>query len=281
MKRSELIHQIKAKQSMLCVGLDTDLDKIPEHLKRLEDPIFAFNKEIIDHTLDHAVAYKLNLAFYERHGVKGWESLVKTVNYLPNDVFKIADAKRGDIGNTADMYAKAFFDQMNFDSITLSPYMGRDSIEPFLNYADKWAIVLGLTSNNGSADIQLKKMEGGSRHVYEEVIEVVSSWGNSENIMFVVGATRGESIQHIREMLPDHFFLVPGVGAQGGSLMEVCKYGLNRDAGLLINSSRGIIYSGSGIDFTVKAELSARSLRNEMKDLLTSMAITKSYFEGN
>lgn len=268
MTREELYEQIQKKKSFLCVGLDTDLDKIPEHLKSLEDPIFAFNKEIIDQTRDLCVSYKLNLAFYERYGSAGWKSLERTVEYIPNEHFKIADAKRGDIGNTADMYAKAFFEEMNFDAVTLSPYMGSDSIKPFLKYPGKWAIILGLTSNKGAEDFQLKELETGSKF-YEEVMRVASDWGSADNIMFVVGATKEEHFAHIRKIIPNHFLLVPGVGAQGGSLKEVCHYGMNDHVGLLINSSRGIIYKGSGIDFGEMAKKAALELSNEMKKILT------------
>jgi len=275
MKRRELVEQIKLKGSYLCVGLDTDIDKIPEHLKRLDDPIFAFNKEIIDQTQDLCVAYKLNTAFYESQGVKGWESLQKTVEYIPDNLFKIADAKRGDIGNTADMYAKAFFEQMNFDAITLSPYMGRDSIVPFLSNEGKWAIILALTSNIGSADFQMKKISGKAEGqlLFESVIETCKSWGSEENIMFVIGANQEEYFKSIRKIVPDHFLLVPGIGAQGGSLAEVSRKALNKDAGLLINASRSIIYKSQGPDFGEEAKKAAKVLRDEMKELLTSGGI--------
>ncbi len=274
MKRSELVEQIKRKQSFLCVGLDTDINKIPEHLKRLEDPIFAFNKEIIDRTKEYCVSYKLNLAFYESMGLEGWKSLERTIEYIPSDLFTIADAKRGDIGNTADMYARAFFDQLNFDSITVAPYMGKDSVTPFLNHEGKWTIILGLTSNVGSADFQTKEMLSDSKkELYQQVIETSASWGNEDNTMFVVGATKAEYFQKIRQIVPEHFLLVPGVGAQGGSLQDVCEHGMNDDIGLLINSSRGIIYAGNGPEFGDEAAKSAEKLQMEMKEILTSRGL--------
>jgi len=271
MKRSELIDQIKSKESYLCIGLDTDINKIPKHLLELDDPIFEFNKEIIDQTKDLCVSYKLNLAFYESQGIKGWESLQKTVEYIPDTIFKIADAKRGDIGNTANMYAKAFFEQMNFDAVTLSPYMGKDSITPFLSIEGKWAIILGLTSNAGSEDFQMQKVknDSGEKYLFESVIERCKSWGSDENTMFVVGATKEEYFKSIRTIVPNHFLLVPGVGAQGGSLKEVSRNGLNKDTGLLINSSRGIIYKSDGPNFGEEAKKSAQILRDEMKEILT------------
>lgn len=268
MTRKQLVQEIKKKSSYLCVGLDTDIKKIPQHLHKLEDPIFAFNKEIIDATKDLCVSYKLNLAFYESLGFEGWKSLVKTVDYIPESHFKIADAKRGDIGNTADMYARAFFESMNFDAVTLSPYMGRDSIQPFLEYNGKWAIILGLTSNAGSADFQTQMLDSGSK-LYEKVITECATWGSPDNMMFVIGATKSDQFSEIRKLIPDHFLLVPGVGAQGGSLSEVSNNGLTNEIGLLINSSRGIIYQSSGIDFAEKARISAESIQKEMKVLLT------------
>lgn len=272
MRKSELISEIKKKQSYLCVGLDTDLQKIPKHLRKLDDPVFEFNKAIIDHTKEYCVAYKLNLAFYESLGIQGWNSLMKTVAYIPENMFKIADAKRGDIGNTAEMYARAFFETMNFDAVTLSPYMGKDSITPFLQYEGKWAIILGLTSNPGSADFQMKSITETKRklELFEYVIETCATWGSPENTMFVIGATRTDQISRIRKIIPDHFMLVPGVGAQGGSLIEVSRIGLNRECGLLINSSRGIIYNSPDEDFAAKAGISSSLLQNEMKDLLIS-----------
>lgn len=256
MTRQDLINQIKEKKSFLCVGLDTDITKIPEHLLADEDPIFAFNKAIIEATEDLCVAYKPNIAFYESYGVKGWQSLQKTWEILPKNCFSIADAKRGDIGNTSKMYAQAFFDQhvsgMGFDSITIAPYMGKDSVTPFLEFDNKWAIVLALTSNEGSKDFQ-NFTNSDTKQLFEEVIDKVNTWGTPENLMYVVGATRGEGFIKIREHAPDHFLLVPGVGAQGGSLADVCKYGMNKDCGLLVNSTRGIIYASKGKDFAEKA----------------------------
>jgi len=266
MNRKQLIDQIKLKQSFLCVGLDTDLTKIPQHLLNTDDPVFEFNKRIIDATEEFAVAYKPNIAFYEMLGPTGWESLKKTLDYIPENIFTIADAKRGDIGNTSGYYAKAFYDTYNFDSITLAPYMGVDSIQPFLR-DDKWAIILGLTSNEGAIDFQKLELKNGSM-LFEEVIRKSASWGSTENMMFVVGATRGEMIGQVRKIIPDHFFLVPGVGAQGGSLEEVCKYGLNNDVGLLVNSSRGIIYAGDEIDFEKHVFEAAKDLQLQMKRIL-------------
>jgi orotidine-5'-phosphate decarboxylase len=244
--------------------LDTDLNKLPKHLLKEEDPIFEFNKQIIDATAEFAVAYKPNVAFYEAHGAKGWESLEKTVNYLPKNIFSIADAKRGDIGNTSALYAQAFFKKMNFDAITVAPYMGEDSVTPFL-VADKWVILLVHTSNPGSADFQLITSKSSSKKLFEEVIEKSQHWGNPDNMMYVVGATRADQIGSIRKLAPHHFFLVPGVGAQGGSLAEVSKHGLNPQAGLLVNSSRSIIYASNGEDFADKAREEAKKLHDEMK----------------
>ena len=252
MTRRELIHQIREKGSFLCVGLDTDLKKIPEHLLDCEDPIFEFNKAIIDATLPYTVAYKPNIAFYEAHGIKGWEALKKTVDYLPDSVFKIADAKRGDIGNTSSMYARAFFEEMNFDAVTVAPYMGGDSVKPFLEFENKWVILLAATSNPSFEDFQSQPLSNGQR-LFEKVIETSSKWGSPENLMYVVGATRPEQLKEIRSIVPDHFMLIPGVGAQGGSLEDVSKAGLNQDCGLLVNSSRGIIYKSRGKDFALVA----------------------------
>ncbi|MDZ7607778.1 MAG: orotidine-5'-phosphate decarboxylase [Cyclobacteriaceae bacterium] len=271
MTREELIAQIKKKKSFLCVGLDTDIKKIPQHLLKFQDPVFEFNKQIIDATIDYAVAYKPNLAFYESLGAAGWESLEKTVEYLPKDVFKIADAKRGDIGNTSGLYARAFFEHMNFDAITVAPYMGEDSVKPFLEYPGKWAILLALTSNKGSADFQTKFLDGGTKHLYEEVLEKSSRWGTTDNMMYVVGATKAESLAHIRTLVPDHFLLVPGVGAQGGSLSEVARYGMNKDCGLLVNASRSIIYADDSINFAAAAAREAKLLQEEMEQLLGSI----------
>ncbi|WP_333862680.1 orotidine-5'-phosphate decarboxylase [Sphingobacterium sp.] len=268
MTRAELIHQIKAKRSFLCVGLDTDLTKIPEHLLDDEDPIYSFNKAIIDATADLCVAYKPNIAFYECYGIKGWQSLQKTWAALPKDCFSIADAKRGDIGNTSGRYAMAFFDEktsgLGFDSITIAPYMGKDSVTPFLDFTDKWAIVLALTSNEGSLDFQNFENKEGLQ-LFEQVIDKVNTWGTPDNLMYVVGATRGEGFIKIREHAPDHFLLVPGVGAQGGSLEDVCKFGMNKDCGLLVNSTRGIIYASKGRDFAERAREEALALQKEME----------------
>ncbi|GGH19495.1 orotidine-5'-phosphate decarboxylase [Sphingobacterium alkalisoli] len=268
MTRTELIQQIKRKKSFLCVGLDTDINKIPQHLLAEEDPIYAFNKAIIEATEDLCVAYKPNIAFYESYGVKGWRSLQKTWEALPKNCLSIADAKRGDIGNTSRMYAKAFFDQsvsgMSFDSITIAPYMGKDSVTPFLDFESKWAIVLALTSNEGSLDFQ-NFVNSSGKQLFEEVIDKVNNWGSIENLMYVVGATRGEGFTKIREHAPDHFLLVPGVGAQGGSLQDVCKYGMNKDCGLLVNSTRGIIYASNGSDFVERAREEAIKLQKEME----------------
>lgn len=268
MTRHELINQIKEKRSFLCVGLDTDITKIPEHLLDGEDPIYTFNKAIIEATEDLCVAYKPNIAFYECYGAKGWEILQKTWQALPKNCFSIADAKRGDIGNTSKIYAQAFFEEgasgMSFDSITIAPYMGKDSVTPFLDFENKWAIVLALTSNEGSKDFQNFENTQG-QHLFEEVIDKVNTWGTVDNLMYVVGATRGEGFLKIRQHAPDHFLLVPGVGAQGGSLQEVCQYGMNKDCGLLVNSTRGIIYASSGLDFAERAREEAIKLQKEME----------------
>jgi orotidine-5'-phosphate decarboxylase len=264
MTRQQLFEQIQHKKSFLCVGLDTDLKKIPDHLQRENDPVFAFNRQIIDATADYAVAYKPNIAFYEAMGPKGWESLQKTIAYIPKEIFTIADAKRGDIGNTSGLYAKAFFETMNFDSITIAPYMGKDSVQPFLTYPEKWVILLALTSNEGSHDFQLFENAQG-KPLYQEVLEKSSQWGTAEQMMYVVGATRGEKIGTVRESVPDHFFLVPGVGAQGGSLEEVSRHGMNSMCGLLVNSSRGIIYASPGTDYGVRAGKEAQKLQQEME----------------
>ena len=271
MQKIDLIQQIKAKKSFLCIGLDTDLSKIPAHLLQQEDPIFAFNKAIIDATADLCVAYKPNLAFYESMGAAGWESLRKTMDYIPAHCFTIADAKRGDIGNTSAMYAKTFFEPsaagFNFDSVTVAPYMGSDSVTPFLAYSNKWVILLALTSNEGAKDFQFDSFENGDK-VFERVLLKSSKWGSDENMMYVVGATRGEAFAAIRKLVPDHFLLVPGVGAQGGSLAEVCKYGLNKECGLLVNSSRAIIYASNTIDFASKVREEALAMQQEMELIL-------------
>jgi orotidine-5'-phosphate decarboxylase len=272
MTRQELIFQIKKKQSFLCIGLDTDIKKIPTHLLELEDPIFEFNKQIIDATKDLCVAYKPNIAFYESIGLSGWNSLQKTLDYIPKDIFTIADAKRGDIGNTSNMYARAFFENMNFDSITVSPYMGSNSVTPFLEFEDKWAIVLALTSNKGGLDFQKIKGKNG-KQLFEQVLEASKQWGTDENMMYVVGATRAEELSEIRKIIPNHFLLVPGVGAQGGNVQDVAKYGMNADCGLLINSSRGIIYAGNDVDFAEKAKIEAQKLQHEMAIILAKAGI--------
>lgn len=263
MTKSELVNQIFLKKSFLCIGLDTDLKLIPKFLLDFEDPIFEFNKRIIDATKDLCVAYKPNIAFYECLGSKGWDSLEKTVNYIPKDIFTIADAKRGDIGNTSKMYAQTFFETYNFDSVTIAPYMGKDSVAPFLEFKDKWAIILAITSNESSKDFQL--MKEGNEFLYERVMKTSFEWGNDENIMFVTGATHPEKFQELRALAPKSFFLVPGIGAQGGDLDKVVEFGRNKDIGLLINSSRGIIYAGKDENFAEKARESALELSNQMK----------------
>jgi orotidine-5'-phosphate decarboxylase len=270
MTKQELIHQIKAKKSFLCIGLDVDLEKIPAHLLQLDDPVFEFNKAIIDATHDITVAYKPNTAFYEAYGLKGWESLSKTIAYLNKNypsIFTIADAKRGDIGNTSTRYAKAFFEDLNFNSVTVAPYMGSDSVEPFLAFENKFTIMLALTSNKGGLDFQLIQDENGET-LYEKVLKTSLGWKNSEQLMYVVGATRPEYFQKIRNIVPDHFLLVPGVGAQGGDLQAVCTYGLNNDVGLLINSSRGIIYASPKENFAEIARKKALELQKEMQVIL-------------
>jgi len=270
MNKKELIKQIKQKQSFLCVGLDTDANKIPEFLKQEEDPILSFNKRIIDATKDFCVAYKPNIAFYESLGSQGWDTLKATLDYIPKDIFTIADAKRGDIGNTAKMYAQTFFNTYNFDSVTVAPYMGSDSVEPFLAFKNKWSIVLGLTSNQGAFDFQFSELESNEK-LYEKVIKTTAEWGTDENLMFVIGATKAQEFENIRRIIPNHFLLVPGVGAQGGNLQDVCKYGLNKEVGLLINSSRGILYASRGEDFAEAAAKSAQSIQQEMKQIIEKM----------
>lgn len=273
MNRQQLINEIFTKKSFLCVGLDTDINKIPEHLKKEEDPIFAFNKAIIDATAPYCVAYKPNLAFYECYGLKGMIAFEKTIKYLkenhPNH-FIIADAKRGDIGNTSKMYAQTFFEEYNLDSVTVAPYMGEDSVKPFLEYDGKWVILLALTSNKGSHDFQLTEDKQGER-LFEKVLKKSQEWGTTENLMYVVGATQGKMFEDIRRIAPNHFLLVPGVGAQGGSLQEVCKYGMTKDCGLLINSSRGIIYASKDEDFAEIAAQKAKELQLEMASELESL----------
>ena len=266
MNRQQLINEIFTKKTFLCVGLDTDINKIPAHLKNEEDPIFAFNKAIIDATAPYCVAYKPNLAFYECYGVKGMLAFEKTIQYIkenhPNH-FIIADAKRGDIGNTSKMYAQTFFEEYNLDSVTVAPYMGEDSVKPFLEYAGKWVILLALTSNKGSHDFQLTEDNQGER-LFEKVLKKSQEWGTTENLMYVVGATQGKMFEDIRRIAPEHFLLVPGVGAQGGSLQEVCKYGMTKDCGLLVNSSRGIIYASTDTNFAEVAAVKAKELQEEM-----------------
>jgi len=273
MNRQQLINEIFTKKSFLCVGLDTDINKIPEHLKKEEDPIFAFNKAIIDATAPYCVAYKPNLAFYECYGLKGMIAFEKTIKYLkenhPNH-FIIADAKRGDIGNTSKMYAQTFFEEYNLDSVTVAPYMGEDSVKPFLEYDGKWVILLALTSNKGSHDFQLTEDKQGER-LFEKVLKKSQEWGTTENLMYVVGATQGRMFEDIRRIVPNHFLLVPGVGAQGGSLQEVCKYGMTKDCGLLVNSSRGIIYASKDEDFAEIAAQKAKELQLEMASELESL----------
>lgn len=269
MTTQQLTDQIRQKKSFLCIGLDVDLNKIPQHLLATEDPIFEFNKVIIDATHDLAVAYKPNTAFYEAYGIKGWISLEKTIAYINQkhpEIFTIADAKRGDIGNTSAMYAKAFLQDMAFDSVTVAPYMGKDSVEPFLAVKDKFTILLALTSNEGAFDFQTKSVDG--KELYKQVIETSKSWKNSENLMYVVGATKAEYFTEIRKIIPNSFLLVPGVGAQGGSLSEVCKYGMSENVGLLINSSRGIIYASQEKDFAEKAREEALKIQHEMEHIL-------------
>ncbi|MFY0687290.1 MAG: orotidine-5'-phosphate decarboxylase [Cyclobacteriaceae bacterium] len=268
MTRQQLFDKIKEKESFLCVGLDPDLNKIPKHLLDYDDPIFEFNKAIIDATLPYAVAYKPNIAFYECLGSKGWDSLAKTAEYLPKDVFKIADAKRGDIGNTSRKYAEAFFESMNFDSITVAPYMGSDSVTPFLDYKHKWVILLAATSNKGGLDFQDIMVDDDGEKLYERVIRKSTEWGTKHNLMYVVGATRAETLLSVRKHAPDHFLLVPGVGAQGGDLKAVCKFGMNHQGGLLINSSRGIIYANQGEDFDVAAGKAAAELQMQMAAII-------------
>jgi orotidine-5'-phosphate decarboxylase len=270
MTRQELISIIRRKKSFLCVGLDSEINKIPPHLLREEDPVFEFNKQIIDATIDFAVAYKPNLAFYESSGLKGWISLEKTLSYLhmkKDHVFLIADAKRGDIGNTSTQYAKAFFEILDVDAITVAPYMGSDSVQPFLAYPGKWAVVLALTSNKGANDFQY--LESGNSRLFEHVLRTSSTWGTTDNMMYVVGATQARQLEAIRKIIPDHFLLVPGVGAQGGSLEEVVRFGRTKDIGLLVNASRSIIFASSKEDFAEKAREEAHKMQQEMESLLS------------
>lgn len=273
MNKASLISEIKQKKSFLCIGLDTDIQRIPKHLLALEDPIYEFNKAIIEATSEYCVAYKPNIAFYESLGSKGWDSLQKTMELIPSNIFTIADAKRGDIGNTSSLYARAFFDKassgFNFDSVTVAPYMGSDSVKPFLSYANKWVILLALTSNEGASDFQFYE-NTSAEPLYKKVILESQKWASDEQMMYVVGATRPEYFAEIRKWSPHHFYLVPGVGAQGGSLQEVCKYGLNDEIGLLINSSRGIIYASEGTDFAEAAAIEAQKIQQEMAEIISN-----------
>lgn len=266
MHRTQLVEQIRQKKSYLCLGLDTDIEKIPAHLRHLPDPVLAFNKAIIDATKDYCVSYKINTAFYECVGAKGWEILEETVRYIPSGIFTIADAKRGDIGNTSRMYAKTFFDTYHFDAVTVAPYMGEDSVRPFLEHPDKWTIVLGLTSNPGANDFEM--LQTGNAYLYEKVITTAMQWGTPGNLMFVVGATQAASFASIRRLSPEHFFLVPGVGAQGGSLSAVSTEAMNADVGLLVNASRAVIYASGGEDYAEKAGLAAAAYQQEMQTYL-------------
>jgi orotidine-5'-phosphate decarboxylase len=269
MNRAELVHQIQSKKSYLCVGLDTDIQKIPKHLLSFPDPVFEFNKQIINATKDFCVSYKINTAFYEALGLKGWEAMQKTVAYIPSTHFKIADAKRGDIGNTSTQYAKAFFETMNFDAITVAPYMGEDSVKPFLEFKDKWAIILGLTSNSGAKDFELQK--SGDELLYEKVLQTVSRWGTTENLMFVIGATQANEFEKIRTLTPEHFYLVPGVGAQGGSLKDISEKAMTKDCGILVNVSRAVIYASDKGDFCDKAAYVAKKYQELMRDFLLNI----------
>jgi orotidine-5'-phosphate decarboxylase len=285
MTRQELVSSIRSKGSYLCVGLDTDLGKLPVHLRSGKDPIFEFNRQIVDATKGHCVAYKINTAFYEAMGVKGWEAMERTVNYIPSTHFRIADAKRGDIGNTSAQYARAFFETMPFDAITVAPYMGWDSVRPFLEYKNKWTIVLGLTSNPGAEDFELQRMEaveevgekvlkapvavwGREEYLYERVLTTVAAWGSPDNLMFVIGATQAEAFERVRRLTPEHFYLVPGIGAQGGSLQVISNKAMNKDIGLLVNASRAVTYASSGEDFAEAAERVAAGYHREMEHFL-------------
>ncbi len=261
MNRQELVQLIRDRRSYLCIGLDTDIHKIPKHLLSHPDPMFAFNKAIIDATKDLCVAYKINTAFYECQGIRGWESLQRTVEYIPKEIFTIADAKRGDIGNTSSYYARTFYETYGFDSVTVAPYMGHDSVQPFLEFPEKWAIVLGLTSNEGSNDFQ--KLDMQNEKLYEKVMKTCASWGTPDNMMFVVGATQASAVADIRKILPDHFFLVPGVGAQGGSLKDISEKGMNKEVGLLVNASRAVIYAGNDEKFADDALAAAQMMQKE------------------
>ncbi len=275
MNRQELTEQIKHKRSYLCIGLDSDLDKIPGHLSMMEDPVFEFNKRIIDATADLAVAYKPNIAFYEYRGTAGWQSLEKTMDYLNRkypEIFTIADAKRGDIGNTSEMYARAFLNNLDFDAVTVAPYMGKDSVKPFLSVNNKWVVLLALTSNKGAADFQLIENKSGKK-LFEQVLEISSKWGDPHNLMYVAGATKAEKLIDIRRIIPEHFLLIPGVGAQGGNLQDVSKFGMNSDCGILVNSSRGILYADNTKHFANAARDKARELQSQMDILLQNQGI--------
>ena len=276
MKKEDLLIQIKTKRSFLCIGLDTDIQKIPKFLLKSEDPIFEFNEKIIDATNSYCVAYKPNIAFYESLGINGWKALEKTINYINSsypEIFTIADAKRGDIGNTSSMYAKAYFETLNFDSITINPYMGKDSVEPFLEYKNKHTIVLALTSNVGAFDFQTKNIADNSNKLYEQIIKTSTSWKNSNQLMYVVGATKASYLKEIRNIVPNNFLLIPGVGAQGGDLKEVCDNGLNNEVGLLINSSRSIIYASNDTNFDIDAAKNAQEIQSQMGDILSSRGL--------
>lgn len=266
MTRKELVEQIRLKKSYLCVGLDTDITKIPKHLLSSPEPVFEFNKRIIDATKDYCVSYKINTAFYEALGLIGWEAMERTVDYIPSTHFKIADAKRGDIGNTSSQYAKAFFESMNFDAITVAPYMGADSVKPFLEYKGKWTILLGLTSNSGAADFELQ--QAGNGLLYEKVLTTATQWGTPDNLMYVVGATKSDWFENIRKLTPDHFYLVPGVGAQGGSLKDISEKAMNKDVGILVNASRAIIYASDKEDFAARAMEVAKEYQQEMANYI-------------
>lgn len=272
LNRNQLFSNIVRKQSYLCIGLDTDITKIPSHLLDFEDPVFEFNKAIIEATSDLCVAYKPNLAFYESMGYKGWRSLERTMELIPDDQFTIADAKRGDIGNTSSLYAKAFFEQMDFDAVTVAPYMGEDSVKPFLNFKEKWVILLALTSNTGALDFQMEKLEDGIQ-LFEKVMNMAQRWGDPEQLMFVCGATRAEQFSQLRKIAPDTFFLVPGVGAQGGDLSAISRLGMNNQCGLLVNSSRQIIYASAGDDFAEAARTQAKIVQQEMSALLAEAGL--------
>lgn len=272
MNKKELVQRIRGKKSFLCIGLDTDITKLPAHFRNVEDPVFEFNKAIIEATSEFCVAYKPNIAFYESMGPAGWESLRKTLECIPDDVFTIADAKRGDIGNTSSMYARTFFEQYNFDAVTVAPYMGTDSVIPFLEYKNKWVILLALTSNTGALDFQMEQVSESER-LFEKVLKVSKQWGTTDNMMYVVGATRDILFTDVRRVVPDHFLLVPGIGSQGGNLAEVCRNGMNDECGLLVNASRSILYASSGTDFAAAAAAEAGKIQLEMEQLLRARGI--------